>query len=87
LTLDFGSHQALIFDSWTAEREQLKEEKVAMAIELAASRSDKELIQALHRRLSVEEDQRLKLDMSVKEVVELVVSHIWLLYNESGCKN
>jgi hypothetical protein len=54
----------------------LKEEKVAMAIELAASRSDKELIQALHRRLSVEEDQRLKLDMSVKEVVELVVSHI-----------
>ena len=46
----------------------MKEEKVAMAIALAASRSDKELIQALHRRLSVEEDQRLKLEMSIREV-------------------
>ena len=46
----------------------MKEEKVAMAIELAASRSDKELIQALHRRLSVEEDQRSKLDVSIREV-------------------
>ncbi|KAG0557376.1 hypothetical protein KC19_11G124600 [Ceratodon purpureus] len=53
-----------------AEREQLKDEKVAMAIALAASRSDKELIQALHRRLSVEEDQRLKLEMSIRELEE-----------------
>jgi len=56
-------------DSWTAEREQMKEEKTAMAIELAASRSDKELIQALHHRLRVEEDQRLNLVKANREVV------------------
>lgn len=56
-------------DSWTAEREQMKEEKVAMAIELAASRSDKELIQALHHRLRVEEDQRLNLVKTTREVI------------------
>lgn len=55
-------------DSWTAEREQMKEEKVAMAIELAASRSDKELIQALHRRVSLEEEQRLNLVKTNREV-------------------
>lgn len=51
-----------------AEREQMKEEKVAMAIELAATKSEKELIQALHRRLSIDEDQRLNKSKIIREV-------------------
>lgn len=42
---------------------------MATAIELAASRSDKELIQALHHRLRVEEDQRLNLAKTTREVI------------------
>jgi len=56
-------------DSWPAEREQMKEGKVAMAIELAASRSDKELIKALHHRLRVEEDQRFNLVKTTRKVI------------------
>lgn len=46
----------------------MKEEKVAMAIELAATKSEKELIQALHRRLSIDEDQRLNKSKIIREV-------------------
>jgi IS5 family transposase len=52
----------------------MKEEKVAMTIELGASRSDKELIQALHRRLSMEEDQRLDLAKTIREVSQTIIS-------------
>ncbi|XP_024402475.1 uncharacterized protein [Physcomitrium patens] len=55
-----------------AEREQMKEEKVAMAIELAATKSEKELIQALHRRLSIDEDQRLNKSKIIRELEEKV---------------
>lgn len=50
----------------------MKEEKVAMAIELAATKSEKELIQALHRRLSIDEDQRLNKSKIIRELEEKV---------------
>lgn len=65
-------------DSWTAEREQTKEEKIAMAIELAASRSDKELVQALHHRLRVEEDQRLNLIKISREVILKLIIFLFI---------
>ncbi|CAK9213189.1 unnamed protein product [Sphagnum troendelagicum] len=51
-----------------AERAQAQEERVGMAIELASARSDKELIHALHRRLTSEEDQHLILTNTIKDV-------------------
>ncbi|CAK9869837.1 unnamed protein product [Sphagnum jensenii] len=51
-----------------AEQAQAREERVGMAIELASARSDKELIHALHRRLTSEEDQHLILTNTIKDV-------------------
>ncbi|CAM6041941.1 unnamed protein product [Sphagnum compactum] len=51
-----------------AERAQAREERVGMAIELASARSDKELIHALHRRLTSEEDQHSILTNTIKVV-------------------
>jgi hypothetical protein len=51
-----------------AERAQARVERVGMAIELASARSDKELIHALHRRLTSEEDQHLILTNTIKDV-------------------
>ena len=65
----------------------MKEEKVAMTIELGASRSDKELIQALHRRLSMEEDRRLDLAKTIREVSQTIISLVWPLHNEIVCNN
>ena len=53
----------------SAEREKMKDEKMAMAIELAASRSDKELISALHHRIIFEEEKRQTSVEIIKEVV------------------
>jgi uncharacterized protein YPO0396 len=57
-----------------AERAQAREEIVGMAIELASARSDKELIHALHRRLTSEEDQHLILTNTIKDVSDKDVS-------------
>jgi hypothetical protein len=57
-----------------AERAQAREERVCMAIELASARSDKELIHALHHRLTSEEDQHLILTDTIKDVSDKDVS-------------
>jgi hypothetical protein len=57
-----------------AERAQAREERVGMAIELASARSDKELIHALHRRLTSAEDQHLILTNTIKDVSDKDVS-------------
>lgn len=59
-----------------AEREKMKDEKMAMAIELAASRSDKELIRALHHRIIFEEEKRLTSVETIKEVVGTMYTDI-----------
>lgn len=66
----------------SAEREKMKDDKMAMAIELAASRSDKELIRALHHRIILEEEKRLTSVETIKEVLGpcLPVSPIGVCY-------